>query len=203
MVESRSRARIAQEAARILCESGVLDYGLAKSKAMDRLGTPSQGALPTNVEIQAAMLEYQALFGGEAVTQRLQQLRQVALNAMRMLDEHDPRLVGAVLSGAIGLEPARDRVQLHVFDDAPETLDLLLLNRGVPFEIDERRFQWRRGQAVDIPLLRFELDDTEIELAVFPNRGRGHAPLSLVDGQPMARADRAQVVRLLSEPPGG
>lgn len=181
-----------------MCESGVLDYGLAKTKAMDRLGTPRQGALPTNAEIQAAVLEYQSVFGGDAVARRLRALRQCALSAMRMLADHDPRLVGSVLSGAIGLEPARDRVQLHVFDDAPESLDLLLLNRGVPFEIDERRFQLRRGQYADIPLLRFELDGVEIELAIFPERGRGHAPLSLVDAQPMRRADAAHVRELLA-----
>lgn len=198
MHPDRARQQIAAEAARVLCEDGVLDYKLAKAKAVDAHGGSRHAPMPTNREIHQAMLAHQALFGGEAVQTRLAQLRRTALKAMRVFAEFRPRLVGPVLSGAIGLEPARDRIQLHVFADAPEELDLLLLNQGADFETDERRYSLRKGQHIDIPLLSIEFEGVEVELAIFPNRGRGHAPLSVVDGQPMARADAAQVETLLA-----
>ncbi|MBR9813596.1 hypothetical protein GYB61_07045 [bacterium] len=199
MHPDRARQQIANEAARILCEDGVLDYKLAKAKAVEAHGGSRHAPLPTNREIHQAMLDYQSLFGGEQVAERLHGLRQLALKVMREFADFRPRLVGPVLSGAIGLEPARDRIQLHVFADAAEELDLHLLNRGWPFEPDERRYLMRKGQHADIPLLRFELDTVEIELAVFPNRGRGHAPLSAIDHHPMPRASRSEVSALLSD----
>lgn len=193
----RARQQIANEAARILCEDGVLDYKLAKAKAVEACGGSRHAPMPTNREIHQAMLAHQALFGGAALQARLHKLRRAALRAMGVFEEFRPRLVGPVLSGAIGLEPARDRVQLHVFADAPEELDLMLLNQGVDFATDERRYLMRKGQPVDIPLLSLMLDGVEVELAIFPNRGRGHAPLSSVDGLPMGRADAGQVSALL------
>ena len=195
----RARQQIVAEAARILCEDGVLDYKLAKAKAVEAHGGSRHAPLPTNREIHQAMLDYQSLFGGEQVRQRLRDLRQLALRVMREFADYRPRLVGPVLSGAIGMEPARDRIQLHVFADAAEELDLHLLNRGWPFEPDERRYLMRKDQHADIPLLRFELDAIEIELAVFPNRGRGHAPLSSIDHHPMPRTSRDELVAMLAD----
>ena len=198
MQTERARQQIAAEAARILCEEGVLDYKLAKAKAVDAHGGSRHAPMPTNREIHDAVLAHQALFGGQALHDRLAQLRRIALQAMRLFADFRPRLVGPVLSGAIGLEPARDRVQRHVFADAPEELDLVLLNQGADFDTDERRYSLRKNQHIDIPLLSIELEGVEVELAIFPNRGRGHAPLSAVDGHPMARADAAQIEALLA-----
>ena len=107
---------------------------------------------------------YQALFGGDEYRQRLQQLRQAALQAMRLLQPFEPRLVGAVVSGAI---TRWHRIQIHAFADAPELVDFFLENRGIPFRQDERSFRFPDGQQRSVPLARFEAGETGIDLAVF------------------------------------
>jgi hypothetical protein len=54
--ESRTRQRLAEEAARIILEEGVRDYGLAKRKAADHLGMTGRPELPTNTEVETALL---------------------------------------------------------------------------------------------------------------------------------------------------
>ncbi|MCA1791829.1 MAG: hypothetical protein LC667_18860, partial [Thioalkalivibrio sp.] len=60
--ESRTRQRLAEEAARIILEEGVRDYGQAKRKAADHLGITGRPELPTNTEIETALLERNRLF---------------------------------------------------------------------------------------------------------------------------------------------
>ena len=61
------RMTIAQEAARLIAEHGIHDYGLAKRKAAERLGVDTDCAvLPRNVEVEAALMERQRLFGGNS-----------------------------------------------------------------------------------------------------------------------------------------
>ena len=46
------RAALAQEAARIMSEQGIDDYGLAKRKAAERFGATDIAVLPKNTEIE-------------------------------------------------------------------------------------------------------------------------------------------------------
>ncbi|MBV8341858.1 MAG: hypothetical protein JO173_05695, partial [Gammaproteobacteria bacterium] len=90
------RRALAQEAARIMAEHGIRDFLIAKRKAAERLGVEDGPALlPKNSEIEAALAEYQRLFGGESHLSALQAQRHAALAAMRYLEEFEPRLVGA------------------------------------------------------------------------------------------------------------
>jgi hypothetical protein len=94
------RSRVVQEAARIICEDGLADYRLAKQKAVERLGLGFGTPLPSNADIQDAVIQYQRLFGGRSYANRLTHLRRTAVQAMRLLAEYRPRLVGAVATGA-------------------------------------------------------------------------------------------------------
>ena len=87
------RSRVVQEAARIICEDGLADYRLAKQKAVERLGLGFGTPLPSNADIQDAVIQYQRLFGGRAYAARLTHLRRTAVQAMRLLAEYQPRLV--------------------------------------------------------------------------------------------------------------
>src|SRR5262245_6582154 len=107
------RRALAQEAARIMAEHGISDFFVAKRKAAERLGVPDGGAvLPKNTEIEAALAEYQRLFGGASHAESLHAQRRAALSAMRYLREFEPRLVGSVLSGTA---TEHSEVQLHLF----------------------------------------------------------------------------------------
>ena len=191
-------SRVVQEAARIICEDGLADYRLAKQKAVERLGLGFGTPLPSNADIQDAVIQYQRLFGGRAYAARLTQLRRTAVQAMRLLAEYQPRLVGAVASGAT---TDAHKVQLHCFADKPEQIDMLLADGGLPFEVSERRYRLASGENLDVPVLSFMADDVGVDVAVFPERGQREAPLSPTDGQPMKRLELAAVERLAAEAP--
>src|SRR6187399_1531681 len=87
------RSAVAQEAARLMAEHGINDYLVAKRKAAERYGVVEGAFLPKNTEIEAALASYQRLFGGQQHASNLQRQREVALQAMRLLQKFEPRLV--------------------------------------------------------------------------------------------------------------
>jgi hypothetical protein len=192
------RSRVVQEAARIICEDGLADYRLAKQKAVERLGLGFGTPLPSNADIQDAVIQYQRLFGGRAYADRLTTLRRRAVQAMRLLKDYRPRLVGAVATGAT---TDAHKVQLHCFADKPEQIDMLLGDAGLRFEVSERRYRLANGETLDVPVLTFMAEDVGVDIAVFPERGAHTAPLSPTDGLPMKRLELAAVEVLAAETP--
>jgi hypothetical protein len=189
------RRALAQEAARLMAEHGIRDFLVAKRKAAERLGVIDGAALlPKNSEIEAALAEYQRLFGGASHLEALDGKRRAALSAMRYLREFAPRLVGPVLSGTA---TAHAEVQLHLFADRVETVTLKLLDEGIPHELTEKRLKLNAELVRPFPGVRFEIDDQPIEATVFPTDGIRQAPVSPVDGRPMRRADAFEVEALL------
>lgn len=192
------RSRVVHEAARIICEDGLTDYRLAKQKAIDRLGLGFGTPLPSNADVHDAVLQHQRLFGGRAYSERLRHMRKTAVHAMRLLEQFQPRLVGAVATGATTDE---HRVQLHCFSDQPEQIDWLLHSRGIPFEVSARRPRFPDGDGAEVPVLSFMADDVGVSVAVFAERDQRRAPLSPVDGQPQKRLELSAVEALAGEAP--
>jgi hypothetical protein len=191
------RRALAQEAARIMAEHGIGDFLAAKRKAAERLGVEDGAAmLPKNSEIEAALAEYQRLFGGESHVTALTAQRRAALSAMRYLSEFEPRLVGAVLSGTA---TQHSEVQLHLFTDRAESVTLKLLDEGIPHEVTEKRVKLDPERVRAFPGVRFAVDDQSIEATVFPTDGIRQAPVSPVDGRPMRRANAFEVEALLAD----
>lgn len=90
-VRTRStRFQVAAEAARIIATEGQQDYHTAKRKAADRIGISDRLALPSNQEVQDALLSYQALYGGQQHSRNLEKLRLAAIEAMRKLAAYSP-----------------------------------------------------------------------------------------------------------------
>jgi hypothetical protein len=129
------RLAIAREAARLMIEHGHEDYGFAKRKAAERFGVTDLAVLPKNTEIEAALAEHQRLFDPDAHASELTAMRSTALEAMRLLEEFEPRLVGPILSGTA--TPHND-ITLHLFADTPETVAVRLIDRGIRHEFAER-----------------------------------------------------------------
>jgi len=191
------RRALAQEAARLMAEHGIRDFLIAKRKAAERLGVMDGAALlPKNSEIESALGEYQRLFGGESHLIALDAQRRAALSAMRYLQEFEPRLVGAVLSGTA---TQHSEVQLHLFAERAESVTLKLLDEGIRHEVTERRLRFGSEEVRAFPGVRFEMDDQSIEATVFPTDGIRQAPVSPVDGRPMRRANALEVAALLGE----
>ena len=190
----RGRLMVAQEAARIIVNQGIRDYGLAKKKAADRLGLGDRGSLPGNAEIERAVSEHLQLFAGDAHTDLLQTMRQAALSAMQMLSPFTPRLVGPVLNGTAD---ANSAVNLHVFADSAETVAHALEQNGLNYKPYERRLKSRRDRAETYAGFEFHHGEASVQATVFPVDGIRQAPMSPIDGKPMKRADEKAVRELL------
>jgi|TARA_B110000263_G_C15164900_1_gene444121 hypothetical protein len=190
----RARQVLAQEAARIIVEQGIADFRVAKTKAAERLGMSTQGVLPNNSEIEAAISNHLLLFGGESHIDLLQNLRRSAIAAMEVLSQFEPRLVGPVLQGTAG---ANTTINLHVFTDTPERVAFRFDELVLSYKPFERRLKSRRDQVETYAGFRFLQEDWTVEATVFPVDGMRQAPISPVDGRPMKRADQSSVERLL------
>jgi hypothetical protein len=195
--EWQMRTRLAQEAARIMIEDGITDFAGAKRKAAEHLGVSHTRNLPRNQEIEEARRDYQELFLGEQIDQQQQRLQAAALQAMEFLAEFEPRLIGQVLEGCATPHAA---VELHLFADTPETIGLFLHRHNIPHDQQQARIRYDRDTVQEMPVYTFMAGDVAIELTVFPPAGRRRLPLSPVDGQPMHRADLAEVEALGTEP---
>jgi hypothetical protein len=190
------RQAIAREAARLMIEHGHEDYGLAKRKAAERFGVTDLAVLPKNTEIEAAIAEHQRLFVPESHASELSAMRSTALQAMRLLAEFEPRLVGPLLSGTA---TAHNDITLHLFADTPETVAVRLIDRGIPHEIAERRFRTQADGFEAYPAVRFTAGSHEVDATIFPLDGIRQAPPGPVDGRPMRRATLAEVEGLIGQ----
>jgi hypothetical protein len=188
------RLAVAEEAARIMREQGVDDFLLAKRKAAERLGVTDASILPRNTEIEAARIAHQRLFGADRHEADLASLRRAALEAMRLVTEFQPRLVGPVLAGTAS---AHSEISLHVFSEIPEAVSIRLTERGIPHEVVERRMRYERDRAVSYPAVHFVAGRQSVDAVVFPLDGIRQAPASPVDGRPMRRATAVEVEALL------
>jgi len=188
------RSAVAQEAARLMAEHGIQDYHLAKRKAAERYGVVEGALLPKNTEIEAALLSYQRLFGGVQHADSLREQRRVALEAMRLLEKFDPRLVGPVLTGSA---TEHSDIQLHVFSDSPEAVYTHLMDKRFEYEVFERKVRMTVERTIAVPSVRFEMGHDVVEAFVFPKDGIRQAPISPVDGKPMRRAAFQEVLVLI------
>ena len=188
------RLAVAQEAARIMAQQSLTDFYLAKRKAAERLGVNDQ-SLPSNREVEQALLEYQKLFGGRQYEDDLRRLRRAALKAMQGLRQFDPQLVGPVLTGAAH---SNSEVQLHLFTDTPEQVALALIAQDIPYHAGERQQRYGGERSRNCPCFTFVAGEVGFELLVFTLDGLREAPLSPVNGKPTRRARTTEVQALLS-----
>jgi len=189
------RTLLAQEAARLICDHGIKDFRTAKSKAAWSLGLSEHGTLPSNLEIEAALAERNRIFSAGHHSQLLQRLRDVAVEVMYELQPFNPCLVGSVLSGNV---TKHSSINMHVFADSSESVSMRLDACGIFYQLRQRKHSIRRGQSEAFPGYDLFADDFTVETTVFPERRKGHAPLSPVDGKPMRRARLRDVELLIS-----
>ena len=194
-VRSELRRRIALEAARLISESGIRDFAMAKRKAAERLGAFDEGSLPKNIEIEEALREHQRLFQADEHPQLVRALREAAREAMQFFARFDPRLVGAVLEGTADRYSA---VCLHLFADTPEEVLLALDEQGIDYTESARRLRMSRDTQVEFPVLQVARDGTAFDLTIFPRDAIRQAPLDRVDEKPMRRASLAALDELLA-----
>lgn len=193
---ARDRLRIAQEAARLITESGIHDFDQARRKAATRLGIHEDALLPRLADVELALREHQRLFTYSTQPDALRQRRDSALQAMQFLQAFRPRLSGAVLSGVAG---DTSPVILHLHSDDSEAIQHFLLDQRIPAEARTWSLQLA-GQSArqHYPGWEFAADGIAFELVILPEDALRHPPVSADDGKPLPRATLAQLRQLLA-----
>lgn len=196
---AEDRVLIAEETARLMAESGYVDWGTAKSKAAYSLGLSSSAA-PSNAEIAAALRRYLATVVPEETRERLAKRREFALQLMTHLREFQPKAAGALVDG---LMTERRPVELHLFADPAERVDMFLSDRDWDYDDAELRLRHPSGRETVVPVCRLDTEDgVRVELLIFEEDGMRWAPISPIDGRPMSRLDRAALKALWIESSG-
>lgn len=194
---ARLRIEIAQVAARFVAVDGVNDYLTAKKKAARYLGANPDRNLPTNHEVEQALIDYQNLFLATNQKQQLLSMRRKSLKAMRFLDKFEPRLVGPVLTGTA---TEFTEIIIHLFYDEPEQIGFHLEDYGIPYSACEKAIRFSLNERINLPAYKFIADDDVIILIIFPERHKNLNPISSVTNKPMQRASLRQVESLIKDP---
>jgi len=187
-----ARSAIAVQAARLMAEDGIEDYGFAKRKAAKQLGMPDARRLPNNDEIDAALREYQGIYQSDDQRLRTRLLRDRAISNMRELAAFDPHLTGSVLSGIAGPYAT---IQLQLYADNIKAVELFLIDRGIAYRTAQARLY--AGSELRAPPV-FIIDDegTQIELTVLETRDLRMPVRATPEGRVIERA-RLQAVEAM------
>jgi len=189
----RMRERIAHQAARIIAEDGLQNYASAKHKAARQIGAPDTHNLPDNDEVERALRDYQALYQRDEQSARLCQLRQQALDAMRLLEPFNPYLTGAVLNGTA---TRHSDINLQLFTDSAKEVELFLLARRVSYKSSERHLHFG-GEERALPVFTLLDGPAEINVTVYATEDIRQMPRGRAEKN--ARAHARQVETLLEE----
>jgi len=202
---SKIRRQLAREAARLMYEEEVSQYFVAKRMAAKRLfGRGGQKRLrfrprdlPSNGEIQAALLELADFVEGDARLDRLDEMRRLALEVMTALADFEPRLIGSVATGHIRRGSDID-IQLFAEDaDGPEDW---LIEHGWSYDREDVLIRRPQGFS-EYQHLRLDLAHP-VELTVYTRAELRHRPRSSTDGQPIQRITMRALTQLLTTSSG-
>jgi hypothetical protein len=191
--QNATREHLAYLAARLMAEDGIQDFGAAKRKAARQAGISDTQNLPGNLEIEAALRAYQALYQSEAQPAALKELREIALTSMEILAQFQPYLIGSVLTGTAN---EHSDVNLQLFADSCKEVEMFLLGRNMTYEVSSKR-AWLGDRQMEIPVLTFEVDGVAVALAVYDRDHERVLQKHRSDGRSIERAKIAEVRALL------
>ena len=192
----RVRMEVAQLAAKLLAVDSAPDYLAAKRKAAAQLGVRLDRFMPTNREIEQALVEYQRLFQHDAQRECVQARRRTAVDAMKFLSAFRPLLTGPVLAGTA---TEHSEIILHLYSSTPAEIGLFLDSHVIPHRPCDWTVKIKAREWIDLPAFRFVAGHADVVLVVFSNERRNIKPLSPIDGRPMRRATISELQTLLQE----
>ena len=181
------RTLIATAAARLIAESGVNDYQLAKRKAAISLGLADSQQLPENAEVEAALRAHQRLFQDGEQIERIDHLRRKARETMTIMQRFNPYLTGSVLDGTAGRYA---EIDIQLFTDSAKDVEIFLLNQKIDYAHSTPRSP--RAEAV----LTLSNEDTITNLIIYPPQEERVA-FKTRDGRPRQRARLEAVDKLI------
>ncbi|MEW6562456.1 MAG: hypothetical protein AB1400_04410 [Pseudomonadota bacterium] len=184
------REELAHLAARLMAESGITDYAYAKRKAAKQMGVPDSHHLPSNQEVEAALRSFRALYQRDSHPAVLRQLREEALDTMRLLAPFGPYLTGSVLDGTAG---EQSDINLTVYSDDEKSVLMFLLKHNLPFAGGEWRTHFG-GRTQTVPSFTLETPSgVPVHIVVLPENARHNGKR-----KPETHADTAAVETLLA-----
>ncbi len=195
MSDVKLRQAIALEAARLMYERVESEYFTAKRKAAKRLcrrGVKPED-LPSNAEIREQIQLFARLHEGDKRTQHLRDMRLEALRLMRLLRPFRPRLIGSVMTGHV--RKGSD-IDLHVFCDSPPLLTELLEQAGYQYDL-ERKQVVKHGEARVFTHVHV-FDRFNFELTVYPENKAHYVFKSSITGKAIERASIRELEELLA-----
>ena len=190
------RMEIATVAAKIVAAESVADYHSAKRKAALQLGLPPNKNLPSNQEIESALINYQTLFQSDTQLGLLKALRLQAIQAMKLLNQYKPLLVGPV---ATGTATSSSEIVLHLYFDQVEQIGLFLAEQGIPNKICEKHIRINATKTVIYPAYRFIADQTAIMLVIFSEKDKNLSPVSSTTNKAMLMLSLDEVIKIAKD----
>jgi len=184
------REQLAHQAAKLMAESGITDHAHAKKKAARQMGASNTHHLPSNEEINIALLSIRHLFQSDTHPNVLRQLRKEALTSMQILVEFHPYLTGSVLNGTAG---EQSDINITLFSDDTKAVVLFLLKHNIIFEAGEWKVQLG-GQNQTVPSYTIIGESgTQTHLVLLPENARFSG-----SRKPATHADTSVVEALLT-----
>ncbi len=161
------RLSIASKAAEIIMEEGINDYQYAKKKAVRYLDLDASDILPSNDEIDKALINYRLIFTAEIDIDLVKILKTEALAIMSFFADFNPYFVTQIFEGLLPKYPI---IQINLFSDNMKEIEYVLLNNNIPFatkdfNISEKRT--KKQSVKKIPIILIERGSIPIELKIF------------------------------------
>lgn len=123
------KSEIASLAARWVVDEG-LDGRAAKHRAVKALGLPSRTALPSNDELEAAVIDHIAVFCADSQARELRALRELALTWMERMAGFRPHIAGAVWRGTA---TRLSDIYIQLFCDDSKSAEIFLIDQRVRY----------------------------------------------------------------------
>ena len=161
------RLSIASKAAEIIMEEGINDYQYAKKKAVRYLDLDASDILPSNDEIDKALINYRLIFTAEIDIDLVKILKTKVLAIMAFFADFNPYFVTQIFEGLLPKYPI---IQINLFSDNMKEIEYVLLNNNIPFatkdfNISEKRT--KKQSVKKIPIILIERGSIPIELKIF------------------------------------
>jgi hypothetical protein len=195
MSDVKLRQAIALEAARLMYERVESEYFTAKRKAAKRL-CPRRlkpEDLPSNAEIREQIQLFARIHEGDQRSQNLRDMRVEALRLMRLLRPFRPRLIGSVMTGHV--RKGSD-IDIHVFSDSPALVADLLEQAGCQYDM-ERKQVVKHGEARVFTHIHI-YDRFNFELTVYPEDKAHYVFKSSITGKAIERASIRELEELIA-----
>ena len=175
------RLSIANKAAEIIMEEGITDYQYAKKKAVRYLDLDTVDLLPSNDEIDKALLDYRLIFKAELDIELVKTIKTEALRIMKFFESFNPYFVTQLSEGLLPKYPI---IQITLFSDNMKEVEYILLNNNIPFETKDFNISEKRTKKQSlkkIPLILIEQGNVPVELKIFEPHDQKRNKKNLMD----------------------